>query len=355
MRKFTDAELARKMCEIYVSYYNEKEKVENELIQKEINQKINLLSEQTHKTSRYLKALLNEYFEEFTKEEQRIIKCTKQEIQRSKSVSIIEKIKDLSEEELEEFVKKTKACKIAVKLNAIIKGNNSEKAAIASEMLEQIRDKSQQLKEQKRKNRHEEKYEMIKKIFDTMINNGYFSLSHFIREYHGKYGLSIESFDNKIREHMDYLRKNYREDYNNYQSLMERNTWISWEKYRYQIERIIEEPEKYDIVDYYMYIKLPSIPFLQLCRYMYDDMEYSKIRTFIKKYYDEPSYNPKYSPWVVTPSYTINGETITIETQELILKFMEENNIPTNFFLTCFTKYKNKEINIEKQKEKSLN
>ena len=355
MGKFTDQELAQLMCNIYVEYYDTKSEIEDLLISKRINKGIKDLSDITHKTEKHLKQVMDNYFDSFTEEQQRKIKVTKEEIKKHKSTNIIERIEGLTREELIKYFEIETAAQICAKLNTIIKRNNNEKTEKAKQILKTIKDIMKERKEQQQKEHKNAKYTKIKEIFDTMINNGFFSLSHFSKEYHGIYGLDADTFENKIREYMEYLRKNHKEDYNNYQFLMERNTWISWEKNRYQIERIIEEPEKYDIVDYYMYINLPPMTFLQLFRYMYGDKEYSKIKLFLNKYFEEPGYIPKNKKWTVMPNYSINGETITIEKQELILKFMEENNIPTNFFLTCFTKYKNKEINIEKQKVKSLN
>lgn len=347
MGRYTDEQLAQLMCQIYVEYYDTKTELIDDLIEKKINQKIRELSNNTQKTEKHLKSLIDDFFGSFTPEQQRKIKITKDEIKKHKKITVLDRIEGLSEEELREYLKTVPAHKITAKLNSIIERKNQERAAKAKKILEQIKALSKEQKAQEMEEHKNAKYMVIKELFDTIVNNGYFSIAHFSKENHSKYGLDYKMFMNRIKLYIDFLKKEYPQDYNNYQYLMEKNMWISWEKNRYQIERIIFGPEKYDIVDYYMYINLPPKTFLKLCRYMYDDIYYSKIKAFIERYFDQPSYNPKNDNWIKTSSYIINNEKVTIETQELILNFMKENNIPTNFFTTCLAKYRNNELNIE--------
>lgn len=353
MGKYTDKELAQLICQIYVEYYDTKTGLIDDLIEKKINQRKKELSDKTHKTEQHLEILLNKFFGSFTPEQQKKITITKNEIKKHRKTNIVDIIEGLSEEQLREYLKIVPAYKIIARLNSIIERKNQERAAKAKQILEQVKALSKEQKDQEIKESIDLKYLKIKEILDTMVNNGFFSIEHFSKKNHSKYGLEYKMFADKIRRYIDYLKKEYPEDYNNYQYLIEKNAWISWEKNRYQIERITSEPEKYDIIDYYMHINLPPKTFLKLCRYMYDDITYSKTKAFIERYFDQPSHNPRNNTWIKTPNYIINGEPLTIETQELILKFMEENDIPTNFFMSCLIKYRNNELNIE-SKTKSL-
>ena len=230
MKKFTDQELAQQMCEIYVTYYNTKNQIVEELIEKEINQRIDELSNKTNKTVRYLKDLLEEYFVEFTKEQQRIIKTTKEEIRKKKSITVVEKLKDLSEEELRDFLTTIEPYKLTPKLNKIINGSNPEKSAQAKQILELIRKITKQNEQQKKETYNKEKLTKIKNIFDEMVNNGYFFKTHYCKDYYKQYGLEEEVFKDKVSEYMLFLKRKYPEEYKSYQFLMEQNEWRAWEK-----------------------------------------------------------------------------------------------------------------------------
>ena len=122
-----------------------------------------------------------------------------------------------------------------------------------------------------------------------------------------------------------------------------------------EFEKIISPEVQYDVIDYYMNIKLPIKIFLKLCQDMLTDQENLKIKLFIEKYFEQPGYNPKFKTWIkITTNQIIKGEILTPETQDIILDFMEKNKIPSNFFIICLMKYRNNELNIEKQKVKSL-
>lgn len=352
---YTDEQLAQIMCQIYVDYYDTKTALIDELIERKINQGIKELSNKTHKTESYLKAVLDEYFKRFTMEQQRKIKITKEEIRRNRNKAILDRLEGLSDEQIKEYLKTNNTSVIIDKLKKIIEGKDEEKANKARKKLEQIKAFLKEKQDRKNEEYKNTKYLQIKEIFDEMISNGYFSILHFSKEFHKEYCLEYDAFRDLLHRYMKDLKVNYPKDYNYYQYLLEQNTWISWEKNRCQIERIISESEKYDIVDYYMHINLPPKSFLQLCKYMLTDEEYTKIKSFISKYFEQPSYNPITNPWIIAPNCMINNEAITIETQEMILKFMGENNIPSNFFTTCLTKYRNNELNIEKPNVKSLN
>lgn len=354
MGRYTDEQLAQLMCQIYTDYYDEKTEIIDNLIEKTINKKIRELSDKTHKTEKHLKFLLDDFFGSFTPEQQKKITITKNEIIKHKKTDILDRVEGLSYEQLREYLKIEHACKIIAKLNNIIEGKNRERAAKAKQILKLVIELEKEKKDKEMKENKNSKYMEIKEIFDTMVNNGFFSLAHFSIEFHNKYGLSNKIFADKIKYYMDFLKNKYPEEYNKYQFRMEQNLWISYEKNRRQIERMIELQEQYDIIDYYMHINLPPKAFLYMCEYMLTDEEYLKVKRFIRKHFEFPSYNPKNTSWIVAPVAMVKGEIVTQETQEMILKFMEENNIPSNFFIACLTKYRNNELNIDKQNVKSL-
>ena len=120
MGRYTDEQLAQLMCQIYVEYYDTKTELIDDLIEKKINQKIRELSNNTQKTEKHLKSLIDDFFGSFTPEQQRKIKITKDEIKKHKKITVLDRIEGLSEEELREYLKTVPAHKITAKLNSII-------------------------------------------------------------------------------------------------------------------------------------------------------------------------------------------------------------------------------------------
>ena len=354
MKKYTSYEIAQLMCELYVDYYNERGKHINALTEIEIKQRMKELSDKTNKTLEHLNDCLAIYFESFTDERQKIIKEIKNEIKQNKKNPILERLRDLSENDLKKYLETTSASAIKSKLKEIINGNDKEKADQARVVFELVDKIQKQTKQQKNKDHGYKRYLQIKETFDKMVNNGYFLIGHFCKDFHGEYSLDYDTFRSIVHGYMSELKRNHGEDYNKYQYLMKQNLLISYEKNRYQIERIISLQEKYDIIDYYMYINLPPKTFLYMCECMLTDEEYMKVKRFIRKNFEIPSYNPKNNAWIIVPFEMIKGEIVTQETQEMILKFMKENNIPSNFFIACLIKYRNNELNIEKTTVKSL-
>lgn len=350
MGKYTEQELAQKMCEIYVDYYNSKGQIENGLIENEINQQIKDLSNLSNKTISHLKGLLLDYYEDFTQEEQILIGIVKDKIRKNREISILDRLKNMSESEIKEYLKKINAAQIRFKLNEIIKGNDKEQSIEAKKYLERINRISEQQKTKKRQEFKNVKFMQIKEILELMINKCYFSIHHFSKDHYKEFGMEYELFNDTISKYISYIKNNYPKYYNIYKKRLKQNLCITYEQNKEQIEQIILLQDKYDIIDYYLYINLPPRALINLCKHILTDEDCSKVKRFIKKYYEEPSYNPKNEPWIVIPNQIIKGEPVTQETQELILKFMEEHDIPSNFFISCLMKYRNNELDYGKQK-----
>lgn len=345
MERYTDQELTKKMCDIYAEFYNIIKDIDSELIEKELNRRIGELSNQTHKESKYLKALLKDRIYQLTPKEQEIIKRVNTIIQQNRGITIVDRLKDASKEELIKYLQNIGASFATSKLNKIINGKNEEKAQQARIILERIKEIMEQQENQRKNDRQMSVYLQIKELFDEMVENGYFSINHFSKDVHNKYGLDFETFRDKINIYMSHLKAKYPEEYNKYQFRMEQNMWTSWEKNRQQIERMIELQEDYDIIDYYLYINLSPKTFLNLCRYMYGDDEYTRIKRFFIRYFEEPGYKPKNRIWSKMSSVErIKEEAVCQETQKMILSFMDEHSIPTNFFAQCLKKYMNGEL-----------
>ena len=166
MGRYTDEQLAQIMCQIYVDYYDTKTALIDELIERKINQGIKELSNKTHKTESYLKAVLDEYFKRFTMEQQRKIKITKEEIKRNRNKAILDRLEGLSDEQIKEYLKTNNISVIIDKLKKIIEGKDEEKANKARKKLEQIKAFLKEKQDRKNEEYKNTKYLQIKEIFD---------------------------------------------------------------------------------------------------------------------------------------------------------------------------------------------
>ena len=355
MKKITDEQLLKDIIKIYTNSESKKN------FNAELKQYIN--ENKLNKTIQYLKLLLDEYKSHLNSEtlEYEIIERTK-EIHREMShyKTVIEELAKMKDEELIEYINKNDLAALKLKYENYLQNTKDEKLLkTAKETFERIIKLKSQTKQQKIEKYIKDKYELTTKVYETMISRGYFSYKQFAREQHHLFKCTLPQMERLVTYSRMFLYSNFPEKLKEYRKIIDNNKIkyyiYNTKKIKHMITNI---PENYDIIDYYIDFKMPLIEFIDY----YQDLagkkvlkpeQIIKLNKFFNQYIDKMSNTIKEKSVDLNNHIQYGEKIVTQEEKEKVLNFMEQYQIPANFFLRCYAKYIKGELDkYIKQKQK---
>lgn len=341
-----DKMLTRQIYEILTSILTSPE---NEEYQKreEYQKQLEIISQEYKLTVKYLNELLDDFYKlKATSEEKMKIR----EAKKRNTITykqIVEKLISLNEEEIKKYIAEQKLTitKIKISFKKYIEqstGKNINQIVATYEYI--IRVYEQNKNGQKIK-QDEEDYQNAINLFEQITKEGFFLISDFYNQRFRDNNMSEEECKSFVYKHLRILKYKYPEKYNYYLKKMNENRLRAYLKLKDKIEEMLAKlPDNYDIVDYYVNINMRIYPFKNLCEKFLKQEDKTKISKFISKYSEE-----KYPYLPITQYQTITLKKGTIEelSEEiinLILEFMQQYNIPNNYFYICYKKYTKGEL-----------
>lgn len=340
MKKMTDYQLALQVYEMFTS---------SKTIQ-EYRDKTKELSEQTNKTQKYLNSILEEYRNKFSKDQQQKIEQSKiiHKENQDTYIKVVEKLLQMDSEELKKYIKDKNIRNIKVFIARYIDKAKDiiliEQAKILLKKIEKIHTQKEELKKVKKT---EEIYQETIKLHEIMIKEGFFDYVDFVRYYHKNMNMNEEDFYVFMAKHRkSFLRQEYPKQYEYYQNKLKENKIRTFIAYHREIQTMLNFiPDNYDIIDYYINIGMSIDVFRRLCNGILDEKQIVSLNVFFDKYLDRMTNKIKYPVWEkMTNETIIKGKLVTEETETNLLEFMNKHNIPTNYFVICFEKYKKGEL-----------
>lgn len=349
MTKLTDEQLTKNVFTIYVN--SETAKEFNENLKKYIE------DNKITKTTKYLRMLLEFYKKELkskkTTPEYKMLERARQAHKNASNYKIIvERLMNLSDENLKEYIQTNEISKIKIKFETYIENEtNPELVSMAKQTLEKIKLMKEELNNEQRQNQRDKKYEYAINLFDTIINNGFFDYVEFSRKMNNQYNVTQYEMYEIINRERAYIRMKYPEIYEQYKVKLTHNAIKYCLEHYDALVRILESclfMDNYDIVDYYINIGLPIDTFQRLYYKLFEmkiigQQEKQELNKFIGKYFDQ-FMRAIYHENPIIINYELGHDSQEIPEKQQIIEFMKKYNIPDEFFQNCYKKYKKGEL-----------
>lgn len=344
MGKKSDKELLQDILKIYFEATSSSE------FTKELKKYIK--NNKITKTESYLKDLITQAKKKNTKGTilYEMI-CNTQEIYRNESnyKTIVTKLLQMTDEELEEYIKNNDIKRIKIKFEKYIKKiNEKEKIETAKKTLERIKKIHQAIKDSAILKNEKQKYDKAIMIFDTMINKGFFDYIDFITRMNKYFDYDLIEMERVVSNSIVLLKTKYPEKMQEYENKIEKNKIRFYILHQQQIKNMIIgiKHGNYDIIDFYTDFKLSCKVFQKL----YYELTKKKIikiedKIMLNKFFQK--YNERIHIEHPKNSFgrliECNG-IITQEEENIIKSFMEQYGIPSKHFKLCYKKYKKGEL-----------
>ena len=225
------------------------------------------------------------------------------------------------------------------------------------EILKAKKEELKKVLEQEQETLEKQIYEKNKNLIELFIKGNYESKNEFCNSNN----VDINNLENII----EYSRKYDKDTYDKYQDIIKEqrnhrfNKMLELTKQMiYYLENGIEDEfgivRPFDIIDYHLYIGIKYETFRKMIHNKYlKTQELKTLRQFFDK--NKGGINHKIIEFkqILDPKYVkiISGIRIEQETKELVLKFLQENNIPVNniTYNTAIRRYLNNTLKIEEK------
>ncbi len=266
---------------------------------------------------------------------------------------IVNELLAMSPKEIEKYIQQKKPSYYVEKIKIFIKNEkDNEKRKEVEKLLKTV----EQIAEEIKKRKIQEKHERAIFLYDTMIQRGFFNTNEFIRIMHNDFELSVTEMKNILSNGRTILRTKYGQQWEEYLKKLQRNKIRYYILHQRQIRDMLIriKNQEYDIVDYYINFSMPSRVFIQLYRDLTETNiiqlgETATLNKFFNQYNALES-NDSHN-WSSANIDMLNGELISQSDRDIVDSIMQRYDIPKCYFKLCLKKYKNGEFDFILKKQ----